>query len=230
MKKRGLEPTDRTFTSLFNAFASAPIPSSQLERVYKIQKVMEASENIANAITYNALIQALVECEAEIDEPFEVYDTMKMKKLETDSYTYCYLLKACSKDKKNGISKALKVWEEMHLNEVPNNIYSNNMLLQVLRNCDLPPDRTGIENKIDILGGLEAFLDNLAKEKIIPNITTFDLLSYIIPYEQLGDLIKITVTHKIDLDVAFMNSLLRRQVMEGKQTHAKVNFEYSIRI
>ena len=104
MKKRGLKPTDRTFTSLFNAFASAPVPSSQLERVYNLQKVMEANENVANSITYNALIQALVNCEAKVDEPFEVHETMKMKNLETDSYTYCYLLKACSKDKKNGIT------------------------------------------------------------------------------------------------------------------------------
>ncbi|RDD45657.1 Pentatricopeptide repeat-containing protein 1, mitochondrial [Trichoplax sp. H2] len=225
MKKRGLQPTDRTFTSLFSACACASTPSAHLKRVYNLQNEMESTEDVSNAITYNALIQALVECEAEPEEPFEAYNTMLDKKFAADTYTYCYLLKACSRDKVKGITRALQLWEEMHQKNVDYNIYSYNMMLLVLRDCDLPPEQDGIESKIDILGGLETFLEKLSELKIKPNITTFDLLSYIVPYQQIGDLIKYTRANKITLDVAFMNSLLRRQVLEGKLSHAKTLFK-----
>lgn len=135
MKKRSLVPTDRTYTSLFNACAEAG-PKS-LPYLQKIQAEMERRDVHLNNIASNSLISALASCD-QYEDAFQVYlDMMKMS-IEPDIQTFGSLLAAASKDPKQGLERAQRIWSEMLACGFSPDLYCYNLLLRCLRDAGLP--------------------------------------------------------------------------------------------
>ena len=137
VKKRGLKPTPRTYTSLFNACSKSAAPSqSGLEYVEKL--LAEINTRISekdfemNVITYNAAIQAVTVCGDPL-RAFEIYDEMKYNNIKPDGHTFSSLLTACSFDNVNGPSTALNLIEEMKALKIKPDIYIFNSVLKVMR-------------------------------------------------------------------------------------------------
>jgi len=137
VKKRGLKPTPRTYTSLFNACSKSAAPSqSGLEHVEKL--LAEINTRISekdfemNVITYNAAIQAVTVCGDPL-RAFEIYDEMKYNNIKPDGHTFSSLLTACSFDDVSGPSTALNLIEEMKALKIKPDIYIFNSVLKVIR-------------------------------------------------------------------------------------------------
>lgn len=135
MKKRRLLPTDRTYTSLFNACAEAG-PKS-LVYLEKIQAEIERRSIHLNLIASNALIAALASCEQH-ENAFQVYLDMLKMNVSPDIQTFGSLLAAASKDLERGLEKAQRVWSEMLASSFSPDLYSYNLLLRCLRDAGIP--------------------------------------------------------------------------------------------
>lgn len=135
MKKRRLLPTDRTYTSLFNACAEAG-PKS-LVYLEKIQAEIERRSIHLNLIASNALISALASCEQH-ENAFQVYLDMLKMNVSPDIQTFGSLLAAASKDLERGVEKAQRVWSEMLASSFSPDLYSYNLLLRCLRDAGIP--------------------------------------------------------------------------------------------
>ena len=135
MKKRRLVPTDRTYTSLFNACAEAG-PKS-LVYLQKIQAEMERRDVHLNNIASNALISALASCD-QYEDAFQVYLDMMNMRIEPDIQTFGSLLAAASKDPERGLERAQRIWSEMLASGFSPDLYCYNLLLQCLRDAGLP--------------------------------------------------------------------------------------------
>ena len=132
-----MKPTARTFTSLFNACAKAPIPQHALKIVEKLLaeiSVRASKQEVEmNVITYNAAIQALAICGDPL-QAFEIYKEMQDNGILPDVYTFSSLLTACSLDKFEGPSMAFQLLEEMKALKIKPDIYIFNAVLKIMRN------------------------------------------------------------------------------------------------
>lgn len=156
LKKRGLLPTDRTYSSMFAACGAAgPSAAATLD---KIREEMERRDVQPNTITLNSLISALALCGQHQDAAQAFVDMEKMY-IEPDLCTFGSLLMTLSKDKSRGMSMAQGVWSEMKAKLEPD-LHCYNMLLQVLRD-----------------GGLEGTVDGevqsqSSKTRLIPLVSS----------------------------------------------------------
>ena len=130
LKKRGLLPTDYTYSSMFAACGSAGPPA--LDVLNKVRSEMERRDVPFNTITANSLMSALALC-GKHAEAIEIYMDMEKMNIRPDIYTYGGLLVTMAKDRKSGVGVAQGVWSEMTKSAIVPDLHCHNMVLQVLR-------------------------------------------------------------------------------------------------
>lgn len=137
MKKRALQPTNHTYSSLLNACANAG-PSAK-EYLLKIQDEMERRNVTLNGIATNAHLAAMASCNLH-DEAFETYGKMSSHRLIPDLRTFGTLLMAASKDVQSGLEKAQKVWSELTARggDLAPDVLCYNLLLSCMRDAGIP--------------------------------------------------------------------------------------------
>lgn len=137
MKKRGLLPTDHTYSSMFAACGAAGVKGAAV--LDKVRAEMERRGICPNIIVTNSLISALALC-GKHEEAMQVYLDMSKVSSEPDLCTFGGLLLALSKDRSSGLHVAKRVWSEMLVSGLKADLYSYNMALQVLRDGGVASD------------------------------------------------------------------------------------------
>ena len=142
LKKRGLLPTDRTYSSILSACGAAGPPAAST--LDKIREEMDRRDVQPNTITTNALLSALSLCGRQEDAT-QIYLDMEKKHLEPDLYTFTGLLMTMSKDESRGMAAAQGVWSEIEKAGLKPDLHCFNMMLQVLRDGGLDDSMKGEE-------------------------------------------------------------------------------------
>ncbi|XP_021208079.2 pentatricopeptide repeat-containing protein 1, mitochondrial [Bombyx mori] len=136
MKARGLKPTGDTYTCLFHACSKSPWASDGLKNAKHLREHMILKGIEPNLTNYNAMIKAFGCC-GDLVTAFRIVDEMVTKKIKIRVHTFNHLLQACISDKNNGLRHALIVWRKMlNVREKPN-IYSFNLMLKCVKDCNL---------------------------------------------------------------------------------------------
>ena len=136
MKKRALEPSNHTYSSLLNACSNAGPPAK--EYLLKIQEEMERRNVTLNGIATNAHLSAMASCRLH-EEAFETYEKMSSQHLSPDLHTFGTLLQAASKDVRGGLEKAQRVWSEMTTrDDITPDALCYNLLLLCMREAGIP--------------------------------------------------------------------------------------------
>ena len=136
LKKRAMQATPHTYTSLFNVCAKSSSSPHALQNAEKL--LMEINSRISrddlemNVITYNAAIQAVTVCGDPL-RAFEIYNEMKHNNIKPDGHTFSSLLTACSFDKVEGPSLAIELLAEMKSMKIKPDLYIYNSVLKVIR-------------------------------------------------------------------------------------------------
>lgn len=136
MKQRNLKVTGGTYTSLFNACAMAPWPQDGLTKANRLREIMLEKGYHPNESNYNAMIKAYGRC-GDIQTAFQLVDEMKSKDLEIRVQTFNHLLQACASDAQLGFRHALLVWHKMRNRRQIPDVYSFNLMLRCVRDCDM---------------------------------------------------------------------------------------------
>lgn len=149
MKRRALKPTGDTYTCLFEACTNSPWITDGLHRAQNLRELMIEKAIEPNLTNYNAMIKAFGRC-GDVATAFQIVDEMVSKKIKIRIHTLNHLLHACISDKGNGLRHALIVWRKMlKLREKPN-IYSFNLMLKCVKECNLGSKEV-IEELIQII-------------------------------------------------------------------------------
>lgn len=136
MKRRALNITGDTYTCLFNACANSPWPLDGLKNAKHLRTLMIEKGIEPNLTNYNAMIKAFGWC-GDLPTAFQIADEMMQKKIKIRVHTFNHLLHACISDKNNGLRHALIVWRKMiKMREKPN-VYTFNLMLKCVKDCNL---------------------------------------------------------------------------------------------
>ncbi|CAH4028802.1 unnamed protein product [Pieris brassicae] len=136
MKKRALKPTGDTYTCLFEACMNSPWKENGLKYARNLRNLMIEKGIEPNLTNYNVMIKAFGRC-GDLPMAFKIVDEMISKKIKIRVHTFNHLLHACITDKESGLRHALIVWRKMlTLREKPN-IYSFNLILKCVKECNL---------------------------------------------------------------------------------------------
>lgn len=136
MKKRGLKPMGGTYTALFNACANCPWKSDGLQKATHLRHIMIEKQYEPNQMNYNAMIKAFGHC-GDLNTAFSICDEMISKGFALKDDTLNFLLHACISDQEAGFRHALLVWRKFIDKNIPPSIYSYNLLLRCVRDCEL---------------------------------------------------------------------------------------------
>lgn len=81
----------------------------------------------------------------------------------------------------------------------------------------------GASDRLALIGGAKGFLEKMAANRLTPDIRTLTLLADTMEpsYQSLQMLLKVAKQHKVKLDVAFFNSVIRRSARAGDLEGAK---------
>lgn len=136
MKRRALKPTGDTYTCLFQACINSPWPADGLKLAHHLRNHMIEKGIEPNLTNYNVMIKAFGRC-SDLPTAFKIVDEMISKKMKIRVHTFNHLIQACISDKNYGLKHALIVWRKMlKMREKPN-IYSFNLMLKCVKDCNL---------------------------------------------------------------------------------------------
>ncbi|XP_033986049.1 LOW QUALITY PROTEIN: pentatricopeptide repeat-containing protein 1, mitochondrial [Trematomus bernacchii] len=81
----------------------------------------------------------------------------------------------------------------------------------------------GAADRLALIGGAKGFLEKMKAKSLSPNLKTLALLADTMEpgYESLQMLLRVAKEHKVKLDVAFFNSVIRRSARTGDLEEAK---------
>ncbi|XP_037302134.1 LOW QUALITY PROTEIN: pentatricopeptide repeat-containing protein 1, mitochondrial-like [Manduca sexta] len=148
MKRRGLKPTGDTYTCLFHACSNSPWAADGLKNAKHLRELMIEKGVDPNLTNYNAMIKAFGRC-GDLTTAFKIVDEM-IAKIKIRVHTFNHLLQACISDKENGLRHALIVWRKMLRSREKPNIYSFNLILKCVKDCQLG-NKANIEELIGII-------------------------------------------------------------------------------
>lgn len=136
MKRRALKPTGDTYTCLFEACSNSPWALDGLKNAKHLRDLMIEKGIEPNLTNYNVMIKAFGRC-GDLPTAFKIVDEMLSKKIKIRVHTFNHLLQACITDKNNGLRHALVVWRKMLKMKQKPNIYSFNLVLKCVKDCNL---------------------------------------------------------------------------------------------
>lgn len=141
MKKRGLKPTNGTYTALFNACSNSPWIEDGLSRATNLRELIKEKGVHLNDTNYNSMIKAFGRCK-DRKTAFSLVDEMIENKILVNEDTLNFLLQSCISDTEAGFRHALLVWRKFYNKSFKANIFSFNLMLRCIRDCNIGDEET----------------------------------------------------------------------------------------